>query len=126
VTDRILLSGMRFSGHHGMTDAERSTPQPFEVEVELSMNLQAAGTEDDITKTVDYSRVFEICRELVEATTYKLLEAIAEGIAHEILMAFPVVEVAVRVRKLKVPVSGKISHAAVEIRRARSGDRHRE
>jgi dihydroneopterin aldolase len=126
VTDRILLTGMRFSGHHGLTDDERTTPQPFEVDVELHMNLQPAGTEDDITKTVDYSRVFEICRELVEATTYKLLEAIAEGIAHEILMAFPVAEVAVRVRKLKVPVGGKLSFAAVEIRRARSADRHRE
>ncbi|MGH2407991.1 MAG: dihydroneopterin aldolase [Candidatus Limnocylindrales bacterium] len=125
MTDRILLSGMRFSGHHGLTDAERTAPQPFEVDVELYLSLQPAAMDDDIAKTVDYSRVFEICRELVEATTYKLLEAMAEGMAHEILMAFPVSEVAVRVRKMKVPVGGKLSFAAVEIRRARS-DRHRE
>jgi len=117
---------MRFSGHHGQTDEERTAAQPFEVDVELYMNLQPAGIDDDIAETVDYSRVFEICRELVEATTYKLLEAMAEGMAHEILMAFPVAEVAVRVRKLKVPVGGKLSFAAVEIRRARSADRHRE
>jgi dihydroneopterin aldolase len=126
VTDRILLTGMRFSGHHGLTDAERTTAQPFEVDVELYLNLQPAAMDDDIARTVDYSRVFEICRELVESTTYKLLEAMAEGMAHEILMAFPVTEVAVRVRKLKVPVGGKLAFAAVEIRRARSADRHRE
>ena len=125
MTDRILLTGMRFSGNHGLTEAERSAAQPFEVDVELYLNLQPAAMDDDIAKTVDYGRVFEICRELVEATTYKLLEAMAEGMAHEILMAFPVNEVAVRVRKMKAPVGGKLSFAAVEIRRARS-DRQRE
>lgn len=120
MTDRIVLQGMRFSGRHGLSDEERATPQPFEVDVELMTNLQPAGVDDDIEKTVDYGHVFEICRELVESTNFKLLEAMAEGIAHEILMAYPVAEVVVRVRKLKVPVAGKLDFAAVEIRRARS------
>ncbi|HET7676683.1 MAG TPA: dihydroneopterin aldolase [Candidatus Limnocylindrales bacterium] len=127
MTDRIVLKGMRFSGRHGLTDEEREQPQPFEVDVELITNLQPAGVDDDIDKTVDYGRVFEICRELVEATHFKLLEAIAEGIAHEVLVAFPVSEVGVRVRKLRVPVDGQLDHAGVEIWRARSlGDRRRD
>jgi dihydroneopterin aldolase len=126
VTDRIVLSGMKFTGRHGFTDEERANPQPFEVDVELLTNLQPAGVEDDLEKTVDYERVFEICRELVESTNFKLLEAIAEGIAHEILMAMPVAEVGVRVRKMRVPIQGKLNHAGVEIWRARSLDRRRE
>ncbi|MBA3778634.1 MAG: dihydroneopterin aldolase [Chloroflexi bacterium] len=120
MTDRIVLSGMKFSGRHGLSDEERERPQPFEVDVELRTNLQPAGVDDDIDKTVDYGQVFEICRELVEATNFKLLEAIAEGIAHEILIAMPVAEVGVRVRKLRVPVRGTLDHAGVEIWRARS------
>ena len=127
MTDRIVLQGMKFNGRHGLTDEERALVQPFEVDVELLTNLQPAGVDDDIAKTVDYEKVFEICRELVEATNFKLLEAIAEGIAHEILVAMPVGEVGVRVRKLKVPIRGKLEHAGVEIWRARSaGDRRRE
>ena len=127
MTDRIVLQGMKFNGRHGLTDEERALVQPFEVDVELLTNLQPAGVDDDIEKTVDYEKVFEICRELVEATNFKLLEAIAEGIAHEILVAMPVGEVGVRVRKLKVPIRGKLEHAGVEIWRARSaGDRRRE
>ena len=127
MTDRIVLKGMKFRGRHGLTDEERAVPQAFEVDVELLTNLQPAGVEDDIERTVDYAQVFEICRELVEATNFKLLEAMAEGIAHEILMAVPVAEVGVRVRKLKVPVPGRLDHAGVEIWRARSaGDRRRE
>jgi dihydroneopterin aldolase len=127
MTDRIVLKGMRFSGRHGLTEEERSNPQPFEVDVELLTNLQPAGVDDDIDKTVDYAQVYEICRELVEATNFKLLEAIAEGIAHEILTAMPVAEVGVRVRKLQVPLDGRLDYAGVEIWRTRSiADRRRE
>lgn len=120
MTDRIVLSRMRFDGRHGVSDEERATPQPFEVDVELYLDLQPAGTDDDLARTVDYGQVFDLCRDLVEATNFRLLETIAEGIAHEILAAHPVTEVVVRVRKLRVPVSGTLDHAEVEIRRTRS------
>lgn len=120
MTDRIVLSRMRFDGRHGVSDEERATVQPFEVDVELYLDLQPAGTDDDLAKTVDYGQVFELCRDLVEATNFRLLETIAEGIAHEILVAHRVTEVVVRVRKLRVPVSGTVDHAEVEIRRTRS------
>ena len=126
MTDRIVLQAMKFTGRHGVTDEERETPQVFEVDVELVTNLQPAGVDDDLEKTVDYQRVFEVCRELVESTNFKLLEAIAEGIAHEILMRMPVVEVGVRVRKMRVPLKGKLAYAGVEIWRTRSREGRRD
>ena len=42
MTDRILLSQMRFDGRHGVSDEERATVQPFEVDVELYLDLQRA------------------------------------------------------------------------------------
>lgn len=126
MTDRIVLRRMAFWGRHGLTEAERAEAQQFEVDVELFMNLQPAGVDDDIERTADYGTAFEIARELVESTNFKLIEAIAEGIAHELLRVLPVNEVAVRVRKMRVPVSGTLDHAEVEIRRARSdNDRRR-
>lgn len=126
MTDRIVLRRMLFQGRHGYTEEERSQPQPFEVDVELLLNLQPAGVDDDLEQTVDYGQAFEIAKELVESTNFRLVEAIAEGIAHELLRALPVNEVGVRVRKLQVPVSGRLEHAEVEIWRARSeGDRRR-
>lgn len=118
MSDRIVLAAMRFQGRHGVTAEERATPQPFEVDVELVTDLQPAGVEDDLARTVDYGAAFEICRELVEATNFRLLEAIAEGLAHELLRAFPrLSEVVVRVRKLRVPLEGDLAYAQVEIRR---------
>ena len=126
MTDRIVLRRMVFWGRHGYTDEERAEPQPFEVDVELLLNLQPAGVDDDLAQTIDYARAFQVARELVEATNFKLVEAIAEGIAHELLRALPVNEVGVRVRKLRVPVDGRIDHAEVEIWRTRAeADRRR-
>ena len=117
---------MRFDGRHGYHDWELQTSQPFEVDVELVMNLQSAGVDDDLTKTVDYGRVYEIARQVVEATSFRLLEAIAEAISHEVLVAFDVQEVGVRVRKPKVKLGGPLDNASVEIWRRRSAGERRD
>jgi dihydroneopterin aldolase len=121
VTDRIVLLNMQFDGRHGDHDWERATPQPFEVDVELRLDLRPAGLSDDLARTVDYGRVFDIAREIVESRTFHLLEKIAETIATEVLASFPLVdEIGVRVRKPKVKLSGRLDYAGVEVRRRRS------
>lgn len=117
---------MRFNGRHGYYEQEQLAPQPFEVDVELLLNLQPAGVEDDLDLTVDYGRVYEVARQVVESTTYRLLEAIAEAISHELLATFPSVEeVGIRVRKPQVVLGGPLAWAGVEIWRQRSGGERR-
>ena len=110
---------MRFQGRHGVLEWEQRTPQAFEVDVELTKNLQRAGVDDDLEQTVDYGKVFDAVRQIVESTSYRLLEALAEAISHELLTDFPIEEVAVRVRKPEVKLSGPLDYAGVEIRRQR-------
>lgn len=117
MTDRILLDGMRFQGTHGVYEHEQLHPQPFEVDVELALDLQPAGLSDELERTVDYGRVFEICRQIVESTRFNLVEALAEAIAQELLAEFPVEEVTVRLRKPEVRLGGMLRGAGIEIRR---------
>jgi 7,8-dihydroneopterin aldolase/epimerase/oxygenase len=117
VSDRIVLTNMRFQGRHGYYEHELLADQPFEVDVELLRNLQPAGVDDDLTKSVDYGAVYDKVRAIVESTTYRLLEAIAEAISHELLADFAVDEVIVRVRKPAVQLGGPLDHASVEIHR---------
>ena len=119
MSDRIVLTNMRFQGRHGYYDHEMTTPQAFEVDVELLLNLQPAGLDDDLAKTVDYAEVYTATRQIVESTSFRLLEALAEAISHEILADFPIIEVGVRVRKPKVELGGPLDHASVEIWRSR-------
>jgi dihydroneopterin aldolase len=121
VTDRIILDGMAFQGTHGVYPEEQVTPQRFEVDVELALNLQPAGLSDDLAQTLDYGKVFETCRQIVESTRFALIEALAEAIAHEILADFAADEVTVRVRKPEVRLGGTLRSAGVEIRRRRTG-----
>jgi dihydroneopterin aldolase len=116
---------MRFQGRHGYYDHELHAPQPFEVDVELVLNLQPAGVDDDLEQSVDYGKVYEAVRQIVESTSFRLLEALAEAISHEILADFEVNEVAVRVRKPEVRLSGPLDYAGVEIRRLRPGGERR-
>lgn len=115
-----MLQNIQLQGRHGFYDHELETPQPFEVDVELTLNLQPAGIDDDLGKSVDYGRVYEIVRQVVESASFRLLEALAEAISHEILSEFPVVEVGVRVRKPAVKLGGPLDYAGVEIWRRRS------
>ena len=121
MSDRIFLLGMEFEGRHGVTDEERSEPQTIGVDVEMSLDLRAAGTTDDLAQTVDYGDAFERCRIVVEDRSFHLLEGIAEAVAADLLDHFERLEsVVVRVRKPGVPIEGVVEEAGVEIERHRA------
>ena len=122
--DRIVLSDMVFQARHGLHDDEKVRPQRFELDAELVLDLRAAGHDDDIERSVDYARVYETIRQIVESTTFNLIEALAEAICAELLADFPAIdEVVVRVRKPEVDLGGPIGYAGVELRRSRSRGR---
>ncbi len=123
MTDRIVLRGMVFEGRHGLLAHEQEQPQPFRVDVELVLNLQPAGIEDDVAETIDYREVYATCRQIVESTRFRLVEALAEAIAHELLAEFPASEVGVRVSKPTVDLGGPVELVGVEIWRTRSAER---
>ncbi|HSH21620.1 MAG TPA: dihydroneopterin aldolase [Candidatus Caenarcaniphilales bacterium] len=122
MTDRIYLHGMIFEGRHGVTDEERELPQQMEVDVDLTVDLRAAGESDDVARTVDYADVFEVCRRVVEEQSFHLLERIGEALVGGILGGFPAVDrVAVDVKKSGPPLAGMLEHAGVHIERTRTG-----
>ena len=122
MTDRIVLSNMRFEGTHGVLPEEHLAPQPFEVDIELHLDLAPAGQTDDLAKTADYRQAFEIARDVIEGPSCQLIETLAERIAARLLAEFKpvgVTEVNVRIRKPAVMLPGELDHASVEIRRGK-------
>jgi dihydroneopterin aldolase len=118
--DRVILKGMRFYGYHGVLPRERELGGHFVVDIELYLDLQKAGREDDISLTVDYSRVFGIVKEKMTCRSYNLLEAAAEEISSVILKDFSVLEVVVRIKKINTGLEGSYEYMGVEIRRQSS------
>ena len=123
MTDRIILAGMAFQARHGVNEWEKVEAQRFEVDVELQLDVRAAGLGDDLAQTVDYRRVYDITSNVVETRTFDLIEALAETIAEALLREHgQVSEVVVRVRKPEVRLGGPLDYAGVEVRRARGRD----
>ena len=119
--DRILLEGMVLHGRHGTLAAERELGQPFVVDVELRLDLQPAGSSDDLMKTVDYSEVHRRAKEIVGGPPVGLTETVAERIAAAVLEEHPLVEsVRVRVKKPNVRLEDTVlAGSTVEIMRHR-------
>ena len=123
--DRILLTDMVFHGYHGTLPAENELGQPFVVSIELHLDLQPAGTSDDLSRTVDYGGVHRMARDIVEGPSVQLIETLAERIAAGVLQDHPAVEaVKVKVAKPHVRLGDTVlAGSAVEILRRREGDR---
>ena len=120
MSDRIELRNLQFEGRHGWHPHEQVTPQPWQVDLELYLDLAPAGESDELDRTVDYGPVYRLVREVVEQRSYRLLERMATVIAREVLASQPLVdEVVVRVRKPAVALGGPLDWSGVEIRRRR-------
>lgn len=115
--DRILITGVRELGVHGALPEEQTRPQPFEVDVELIVDVSKPGETDVLDDTVNYAAVSEAISRVVSSERYHLLERLATRIA-EVCAADPrVTGVNVTVRKLHPPVRALLDHVAVHIER---------
>lgn len=115
--DSIILSGIRAFGTHGVLPEEQARPQPFEVDLELRLDLAPAGCSDALSDTVDYDGLAARVVAIVEKGGCALLETLASRIAEASRSDPRVLSVAVTVRKLRPPVPVAVDHVAVRIER---------
>jgi dihydroneopterin aldolase len=113
----IVIAGLRELGVHGVLPEEQARPQPFEVDVELTVDLAAAGESDALDDTVDYAAVAEAVSRVVASERYHLLERLATRIAEVCGVDDRVSSVSVTVRKLHPPVRAMVDYVAVRVER---------
>lgn len=120
-TDRIELHGLRLTAVVGVLAEERDRPQPLELDVDLLVDLSAAGATDLLGATVDYAAVCDLVVAVAGRGRPQLLERLAAEVAEEVLALDQRVEaVEVAVRKLHPPVPHALATSGVRImRRAR-------
>ncbi|SEI12291.1 dihydroneopterin aldolase [Halobacillus karajensis] len=119
--DKIYVDQMEFWGYHGLFPEENKLGQRFYVDLELELDLKPAGESDDMTKSIDYGAIYEVTKKIVEGQAYKLIETVAEMIAHQLFAEFPLLEGSlVKVYKPDPPIPGHYKSVAVEIYRRRT------
>ena len=115
--DIIRIKNMQFYGYHGVNESEKEQGGQFEVDVEMSTDLNEACTSDNFETTIDYEAVFQTVENCVKGNKFNLIEALAESIANAILMQFNIAKITVRVRKPEAPIDGNLDTVEVEITR---------
>ncbi|WP_100405958.1 dihydroneopterin aldolase [Bacillus solitudinis] len=118
--DKIYLNEMAFFGYHGVFKEETKLGQRFYVDVTLELELQQAGQDDNLEKTINYGDVYNRVKEIVEGKPYKLVEAVAERIAAALLANYnQLTQCTIKVVKPDPPIPGHYRSVAVEITRSR-------
>ncbi|AIL10674.1 dihydroneopterin aldolase [Streptococcus pyogenes] len=118
--DKIVLEGCRFYGYHGAYKEEQTLGQIFLVDLELSVDLQAASLSDQLTDTVHYGMVFDSVRQLVEGEKFILIERLAGAICEQLFNEFPPIEaIKVAIKKENPPIAGHYKAVGIELERQR-------
>lgn len=82
--DSVQLSKMVFPCELGIFAWERRRTQPLEVEIGLELDLEPAES-GDLSRSVDYSAIYEQVRFLTRHGRWRLIESLAFALARHLL-----------------------------------------
>ena len=97
--DQIHISDLKLECIIGINPQERIKKQEVLINIVLYADLSSACSSDSIDETVDYKKVHDTIVQLVEGSSYFLVEKLADRIAHACLSTSGVEAVRVRVEK---------------------------
>ena len=111
--DSIVIKSLRVEVRVGVPEEERAQPQSLEIDLRLEGDFR--GLDDDIARTTDYAAVCVRVRDKCRAGEFRLIETLAEILAGEILGGFNrVTAVEIEVRKFILP---ETQYVGVSLRR---------
>jgi len=109
----ITLRAMRFHALIGILPHERTTKQPLEIDLTVSVT-------DDGHGVVDYRALYDDVASIVNAGPIDFLEELGDRIASSVLLAHARAQrVRVASRKPHVSLGGPLAYAEVVVERAR-------
>jgi D-erythro-7,8-dihydroneopterin triphosphate epimerase len=116
--DRIIISDLRSRCIVGINPDERREKQDVTFNISIYADLRKASQTDRFEDTVDYRSIKKRVLQLVESSSYFLLEALAEAVANLCLESPGVIKVQVKADK---PSALRFARSvAVEIVRGRN------
>lgn len=120
MSDHIRVEGIAVYGRHGVLSEEEVLGQRFYLGLDAELDLAAAGRADDVDLTVSYADLTAIAVTIATERRFRLIEALAETVAGEILARFPAIAaITVRVDKPSAPVPAILERVGVTITRRR-------
>jgi dihydroneopterin aldolase len=111
---KIELEDMEFYASHGCYDLEQKVGNRFIVNLKMTVEVEEAAYNDDISKTVNYLEVYELVARqmaipsrILENVALRILEALSATYTDRLKTA------EVKVSKLARPLGGPLSRVSV-------------
>ncbi len=116
--DEIRIDNLEVYAYHGVYPEENEKGQPFFVNMVLYCDTRNAGMQDELTLSTHYGEVCHLVNQWMKEHTCKLIETVAENIAREVLLQFPLVqEIDIEIRKPQAPIGLPFESVSVKIHR---------
>ena len=124
MNDNLSIEGLKVDAIIGVYQWEREVKQSVIIDLVLEIKSASSGFEDSIEFAVDYVAVSDMVSNLVQSSSFLLIESLAEAIAGKLLKEF-----AIRSIRLKLSKPSAIQNAAnvgITIERSRDNLVHTE
>ena len=122
--DKIIIEELEVYAYHGVAPEEKDIGQMFVVSVEITVDLEAAARSDNLSHTINYSRVCADIEQVLLSNKYDLIETAAMSVVEQILDRYTAAAaVKVLLKKPWAPLGRHLKYVAVEVERRR-GDKH--
>jgi 7,8-dihydroneopterin aldolase/epimerase/oxygenase len=123
LTDRIVLTGLKVRGHHGVFEHERRDGQDFLVDITVWLDLHLAARTGDLDDTLDYGALAARAAAIVGGEPRRLIETVAAEIADDVMTDGRAHAVEVTIHKPSAPIPLSFADVAVTVRRSRRAGR---
>ena len=96
----MYIKDLLIEATHGVYDHEKTTPQRFNITLELEVETPNAFTSDDVNDTVDYAKIRESVIDTVQNNSFELIERLAQEIANTVLVDTRITQATIAIDKL--------------------------
>lgn len=97
--DRVLIEGLSIDAVIGVYGWEREVRQTLSIDLVMAWDNRPPGTSDDVGQALDYARVSDAVKSWVGASSFQLLEALAEDLAARLQDEFGIGWLRLTIRK---------------------------
>ena len=116
--DKLCIENLEIYARHGVYAEENKLGQKFLICAQLGIDAGKAARQDDLRQSVNYGEVCYYIKELMEQHTFRLIETVADVLAREILLKFPLVQhIVLEVKKPNAPILLPFAYVSAVVER---------
>jgi dihydroneopterin aldolase len=109
----IHVNGIKLHAYHGCLEEEASVGAEYSVDVSMATDFTEAAMTDDLSRTIDYCKVYAIVKEEM-AIRSKLIEQVCKRMFDRMKKEITgISHLEIKVRKHRPPIDGNVEEVSV-------------